>query len=191
MGLSGAAFPSLMSCASDVAEDEQSGAGSQTDDGVFIDDSPPTVMRGFPPENPIRAEDLHSTDDNRRRWALQHISELCKTQKISRGSGQVTVLPRKMQNLDDLKVSDGHSHSSLSEFLRATSTDAFLVMHRGEILTEQYFHGMRPCTPHLIWSCTKSISAGVVANLLEEDNADFTRDSEITKLRTRTKGLRI
>ena len=86
LGLSGAAIPSLMSCSSARRQDEQSGAGSQTEDGVFVEDSPTTEMRGFPPENPIRAEDLHSTDDNRRRWALQHISELCKTQKISRGS---------------------------------------------------------------------------------------------------------
>ncbi len=44
-----------------------------------------------------------------------------------------------MQDLDDLKVRYGEGHSSLSKFLRDTSTDAFMVLRQGKIITEQYF----------------------------------------------------
>ena len=154
LGLSSAAS-FCMPRASVAAEAEQANTGEQSEDGVAIEKLPPAEVLNFPPTNqPVRSIDLHSTDDNRRRWALQHITELCRTQTISRGSGNVVVLPRRMQNLDNVRVRYGDGQSSLPEFLRDTSTDAFMVLQGGEIITEQYFNGMQPHTPHLIWSCT-------------------------------------
>ena len=68
-----------------------------------------------------------------------------------------------------LKFVMGRVSPVFMKFLRDTSPDAFMVLQGGEIITEQYFNGMRSHTPHLVWSCSKSISAGVVANLLERE----------------------
>jgi CubicO group peptidase (beta-lactamase class C family) len=46
--------------------------------------------------------------------------------------------------------------------LARTYTDGFLVMHKGKVLTEQYFNGMDRSTLHLIMSCSKSITSTVV-----------------------------
>ena len=63
----------------------------------------------------------------------------------------------------------------LSRLLRQTHTDAFIILHKGAIVTEQYFHGMRPETPHNLWSVGKSVSVGVVANLLDQGRLDESR----------------
>ena len=51
---------------------------------------------------------------------------------------------------------------TVGELLDATYTDGLLVIHRGAIVTEQYFNGLRPSTPHLLMSVSKSIT-GLVA----------------------------
>lgn len=179
---SASAVPVLLS-SSAVAQEAKAGNAMQTEEGVLVQD-----VQGTPFKiDPISSVDLHSTDDERRRWALQHITELCKTQTISRGAGNVSVLRRSMQDIDDLMVRNGTENSTLREFLHSSSTDAFMVMREGKVITEQYFNGMRPHTPHLIWSCSKSISAGVVANLLQTES-HFTRDSAVTKYVPELKG---
>jgi hypothetical protein len=55
----------------------------------------------------------------------------------------------------------------LIDLLRESFTDAFLVLRDRAIINEQYFSGMRPDTRHHLWSASKSISVGVVFNLLQ------------------------
>lgn len=50
--------------------------------------------------------------------------------------------------------------------------DAFLVLKHGKIVHEEYFHGMKPETPHAILSVIKSVEATVIATLLEEGLLD-------------------
>jgi len=50
--------------------------------------------------------------------------------------------------------------------LAETWTDGFLVLHRGRIVAEHYFNGLKPDTPHLLMSVSKSVTstvAGVLA----------------------------
>ena len=53
----------------------------------------------------------------------------------------------------------------MAELLTRTYTDGLLVIHQGAIVTEQYFNGLRPSTPHLLMSVSKSIT-GLVAGAL-------------------------
>jgi CubicO group peptidase (beta-lactamase class C family) len=53
----------------------------------------------------------------------------------------------------------------VAELLDATWTDGFLVLHRGRVVTERYFNGMRPQTPHLLMSVSKSVTAAVAGVL--------------------------
>jgi CubicO group peptidase (beta-lactamase class C family) len=90
-------------------------------------------------------------------------------------------LPRKTRSdLNEIVVPDGlGAKMPLGELLRKTHTDAFLVLHRGAIISEQYFFGMRPETPHNLWSVSKSLSVGVVACLME--NKTIQENDPITK----------
>ncbi|MCR4412752.1 MAG: beta-lactamase family protein, partial [Thermoguttaceae bacterium] len=128
------------------------------------------VMKGCPPlpEKTV-TPDTYSSSRPHRVWAHQHIRELCATQAIGRGHGPVAVLPRKPRDIDRLPVTGpGGKKTTLAELLKLSFTDAFLVLHNGAIVTEQYFSGMTPETPHSLASVSKSISIGVLANVLAE-----------------------
>ena len=102
------------------------------------------------------------------RWAFQHFRELVPTAPVSRGDGPVAELPRAPRVIDPLAFTSSNGESTtIARMLAATYTDAFLVLHRGAIVTEQYFNGMSPSTPHLLQSVSKSIT-GTVAGIFVE-----------------------
>jgi CubicO group peptidase (beta-lactamase class C family) len=100
------------------------------------------------------------------RWAFQHFRELVPTARIARGDGPVAELPRAPRDLGRLRFAsvDG-GRTTLTGMLRATYTDAFLVLHRGAVVMERYFNGMEPATLHLLQSVSKSLT-GTVAGIL-------------------------
>lgn len=106
------------------------------------------------------------------RWAFQHIRELIPTARISRGSGRPQRLPRAERDLDSLRFRSGERELTVAEMLAETYTDGFLVLHRGQIVTEQYFNGMAPDTPHLLMSVSKSVVSSVAGILAGHDQLD-------------------
>src|SRR5580704_12406346 len=100
------------------------------------------------------------------RWAFQHLRELIPTVRIGRGAGPVRRLPRAERDLTGLTFRSGERELTIGEMLAESYTDGFLVLHRGRVVTEQYFNGMAPDTPHLLMSVSKSVVstvAGVLA----------------------------
>ena len=57
--------------------------------------------------------------------------------------------------------------TTVSHALRATQTDAFVVLRRGRIATEWYGNGMSGATPHIVFSVSKSI-CGTLGGILAE-----------------------
>ncbi|MGH3661714.1 MAG: serine hydrolase domain-containing protein [Micromonosporaceae bacterium] len=55
---------------------------------------------------------------------------------------------------------------TLRDLLGDTHTDAFLVLHRGRAVHEEYRHGMGPRIPHLCMSVSKSITATAVGGVI-------------------------
>ncbi len=99
------------------------------------------------------------------RWAFQHIRELIPTARISRGAGSPRRLPRDERDIAGLRFRSAGRELTVAEMLAETDTDGFLVLHRGKIISEQYFNGMTPDTPHLLMSVSKSIVGGVAGVL--------------------------
>jgi CubicO group peptidase (beta-lactamase class C family) len=99
------------------------------------------------------------------RWAFQHIRELIPTARISRAEGSPRRLPRAERDISSLSFRSGGRDVTVGEMLEQTYADGFLVLHRGAIVTEQYFNGMRPDTPHLLMSVSKSV-VSTVAGIL-------------------------
>jgi CubicO group peptidase (beta-lactamase class C family) len=62
--------------------------------------------------------------------------------------------------------------------LAETYTDGFLVLHRGKIVTEQYFNGMAPDTPHLLMSVSKSVVSSVAGILAGRGQLDVSAQVE-------------
>jgi CubicO group peptidase (beta-lactamase class C family) len=150
--------------------DKRQSVAVQSEEGVVIHPFESDIMTGFPPSSDnLVTPDIYPSSRPHRVWAHQHMRELCTTQPIRRGDGPIHVLPRRTQDVDEILITgqDG-TRTTVASVLRTNFTDAFLVLHEGAIVCEQYFEGMRPNSLHHLWSVSKSISIGVVANLIEE-----------------------
>jgi len=112
------------------------------------------------------------------RWAFQHVRELIPTARISRGSGRPLRLPRAERDLNSLVFRSGARELTVGEMLAETYTDGFLVLHRGKIVTEQYFNGMAPDTPHLLMSVSKSVVSSVAGILASRGQLDVSAQVE-------------
>ncbi len=110
-------------------------------------------------------------------WSLQHIEDLFPTAAISRGSGPVQPLPRRLSAVADLPVllHDG-THSTVGMVMAATHTDGWLVLHRGGLLAEEYPRGMAPETRHLLMSVSKSLVSMVIGALAGNGTLDVGRE---------------
>lgn len=132
------------------------------------------IMTGLPPApHLLVTRDVRWQDPPYNRWAFQHVRELLPTACIHRGDGPVT--PLECAPRDVLEVafspSDG-ARRTVGEWVKESCTDGFLVLHRGRIVAEHYFRGLRPHTTHLLQSVSKSLvatAAGILAGRGELD----------------------
>ena len=106
------------------------------------------------------------------RWAFQHVRELIPTARIRRGDGAARRLPRAERDLSGIRYRSDGRELTVREMLAESYTDGFLVLHRGRIVTEQYFNGMRPDTPHLLMSVSKSVVSSVAGVLAGQGRLD-------------------
>src|SRR5579863_416954 len=134
--------------------------------------SPPTsrtrsgqarLMKGSPPflAERLVTLDHHWQDGPANRWAYQHVRELIPTARIARGTGPVWRLAHEERDLSNVHFSIGDEHWTVGRLLDETQTDGFLVLHRGRVVTEQYFNTMTADTPHLLQSVSKSITGAL------------------------------
>ena len=106
------------------------------------------------------------------RWAFQHVRELIPTVRIGRGAGPARRLPRAERDLSGITFRSGERELTIGQMLAESYTDGFLVLHRGRIVTEQYFNGMAPDTPHLLMSVSKSVVAAVAGILAGQERLE-------------------
>jgi len=138
-----------------------------------------SLMTGAPPfPETTRVTLANWQDPPFNRWAFQHIRELIPTVRISRGD-RPRPLPRDEQDLAGLRFRSGDRDMTVSDMLAQTYTDGFLVLHRGRIITEQYFNGMRPDTPHLLMSVSKSVVSSVAGVLAGAGQLDVSAPVEM------------
>lgn len=103
------------------------------------------------------------------RWAFRNVREIIPCAVVEAAGDAVSPLLAAPRSLDafSLPVTGGR-YLGLADFLCATATDAFLILHEGRIAHEFYDHGNGPHMPHIIMSATKSVT-GLVAGLLQHD----------------------
>jgi CubicO group peptidase (beta-lactamase class C family) len=124
----------------------------------------------FPAESLVTLANWQDPPFNR--WAFQHIRELIPTARISRGNGSPRQLPRAEQDISGLTFRSGERSLTIAQMLAETYTDGFLVLHRGKIISEQYFNGMASDTPHLLMSVSKSVVSTVAGILADQGLLD-------------------
>jgi CubicO group peptidase (beta-lactamase class C family) len=122
------------------------------------------LMAGFPPAPQSQVTLANWQDPPFNRWAFQHMRELIPSHPIP--AGQPAPLPGgpPLGNPSVTRV-DG-STTTVEDVLTGTYTDAFVVLHDGQVVAEQYYGDMTAGTKHLLMSVSKSILscvAGVLA----------------------------
>jgi CubicO group peptidase (beta-lactamase class C family) len=123
------------------------------------------LMDDFPP-----APDRLVTLSNWRKapfsaWGFRNVRRLIPTANIA-AWGQATALEMSLQEIGPIGF-NGHdgNPTTVSQALRATHTDAFVVLRRGRIASEWYGDGMSATTPHIVFSVSKSI-CGTLGGIL-------------------------
>ncbi|WP_223588354.1 serine hydrolase domain-containing protein [Neobacillus bataviensis] len=143
------------------------------------------LMDGFPPSKEKTVTRGNWYKSPYLRWAMHHSRQLQPSVNVRRGNCIPAYLDSVPQNLDELVfVDDMGQSTTLKETLIQSNTDAFLVMHRGKIVYEKYFIGMKPHQPHGLASVTKSFVGTLVAMELHKGNlkADDKVDMYIPEL---------
>ncbi len=130
-------------------------------------DTAPELMQGFPPD-PAGLVTLDNwTSAPHLRWGFQHVREIVPTARIGRGGSGPFEFEHHPRDLGAIVFEPpGGGTMTVSEMLEETSTDGFLVLHRGQIVSEHYWNGMTSSTTHLLQSVSKSVAgtlAGIVA----------------------------
>jgi CubicO group peptidase (beta-lactamase class C family) len=124
------------------------------------------LMTGFPPSPEAQVTLANWQDPPFNRWAFRHMRELIPSHPIP--AGRPAPLPASAAPLElgTLAVTrlDG-SASTVADVLTDTCTDAFVVVHDGQVVTERYYAGMSARTRHLIMSVSKSVLSCVAAVL--------------------------
>jgi CubicO group peptidase (beta-lactamase class C family) len=144
------------------------------------------LMVGSPPFTADRLVTLENWQQGPyNRWAFQHVRELIPTAAIPRGDGPVWELERDERDLSGIRFTTRDGGLTVGELLDSTCTDGFLVLHQGAIVTEQYRNGLRPSTPHLLMSVSKSITGLVAGALAGRGALDMTAtiDSIVPELK--------
>lgn len=108
----------------------------------------------------------HFQDSNINRWAFRNIDKFAPHNVIQKSDSPLH-LPRDLRNLNSIKFSGSDGETlTVSEALEYLITDCLVIVQDDVIIVEQYFEGMKPETPHLLFSASKPFAAFMIANLI-------------------------
>jgi len=109
------------------------------------------------------------------RWSFAHFRQLAPTSNVWRGDSPASALPRALRtDIDGVTFQPTGTNDSMTweQSLAANYTDAIVVLHKGRIVYERYFGEMKPHTPHMAMSVTKSFFGTLGAMLVAEGKLD-------------------
>lgn len=165
MGLKALFFTLLLS--------NSSYASGQSSNSLNAEDSNPVKMNwmvGFPPpaDKLIMQPESDFFSFPKLRWTVCHIRELMPTKQVSRGIGSPKPFTyAKDKNIDSIKFTPLNSGGEMTwaESLSENYTDGILILHKGQIVYEEYFGCLSETGKHAAMSMTKSLT-GLLAEIL-------------------------
>ncbi len=100
------------------------------------------------------------------RWAFRNMRDILPTAVVRADPRRTRPLAEAPRSLDGFHL-DGPDGATLdlAGFLRATATDALVILHNGAVAFEAYQNGNRAHAPHILMSATKSVT-GLLAGIL-------------------------
>jgi CubicO group peptidase (beta-lactamase class C family) len=96
------------------------------------------------------------------------VEELLPVTRIAHDPAHVSGLSQQPRALGAVMfTAPGGVSWTIDRMLPHTSTDGFIVMHKGAVAFEWYGNGLTPADPHIVFSVSKSIT-GILAGILAE-----------------------
>ena len=131
-----------------------------------------SLMSGFPPAAHDQVKASAWRIPRHARWSFSHLRQLLPTEPIAASSNPAKLTGAR-QDLSDLDFSDhANQKHNVQKFLKASHTDAFAVMHRGQLVFD-WFDGFGAADrPHVIFSVTKSMAALLAGVLVGRGTLD-------------------
>ncbi len=130
------------------------------------------AMSGFPPSPESRIGPHNWSHLPWLRWSLRNRGRQLANVAVWRGDGAARSLAPSTadlggQDLGALKVApaEGAAPQPLEALLASVEADAFVVLHRGRLVWERYWHGMLPEDRHMVASISKCV-CGLVAGIV-------------------------
>ncbi len=123
------------------------------------------MMQGFPPAVADRVTLENWRTAPYSRWGFQHVREIIPTASIPCDPSNTRSFRRRPVDLGNVSYADGNQQKTVRQMLDGSANDAFMVLHNGHIVCEDYGNGMGPSTPHILFSVSKSVTsmvAGIV-----------------------------
>ena len=101
------------------------------------------------------------------RQTFQRVRELVPTAQVRRSSTPQSWSYAR-QDISTLEFEFNGRRDTIKDFLDASYTDGFCVVHRGRIVAEQYDNGMTEHTVHLLQSVSKSVTSTTLGILVAQ-----------------------
>ena len=130
------------------------------------------LMTGYPVPQALQVTAENWLDYPNSNWSFWNLRQLLPTRVIARGAGPISRLEQDPTDLLELRYDVDGTGVTVHEMLAGTDTNALVVLHQGRIVTEKYYHGMTPESPHLIMSLSKSLVGTLIGNLVDQDLLD-------------------
>ncbi|GAB6559551.1 serine hydrolase domain-containing protein [Bacillus mobilis] len=124
-------------------------------------------------------------DDPYLRWSYTHMKEFTLINEVKNNPDYVSHFSTASQNLDDFAVERKFGNTTpLKKLLDDNKTDAFVVVHNGQLVYERYFNGYNESEPHGMASLAKVFTGAIIQSLAEENRIDLekTADTYIKEL---------
>ncbi|MGB1251346.1 MAG: serine hydrolase domain-containing protein [Candidatus Promineifilaceae bacterium] len=123
------------------------------------------LMQGSPPpaDKLVTTQNWQTGDPVR--WSFKNVQQLIPCAHAHRGYGIPSVLPTAPApvDIDAIPFTDHKGETwTVASMLNHTYTDAFLIMHQGQLVSERYID-MQPYQRHLLQSVSKSLTATLLA----------------------------
>jgi CubicO group peptidase (beta-lactamase class C family) len=129
------------------------------------------LMAGFPPAPESQVTLANWQDPPFNRWAFRHMRELIPSHPIP--AAEPGPLPAGPALGNPAVTRFDGSVATVEDVLADSYTDAFLVLHDGQVVAERYYAGMTAGTRHLLMSVSKSILSCVAAVLTDRGLLDL------------------
>ncbi|TKH15736.1 beta-lactamase family protein [Bacillus wiedmannii] len=119
-------------------------------------------------------------DDPYLRWSYTHMKEFTLINEVKNNPDHVSHFSTTSQNLDDFAVERRFGNTTpLKKLLDDNKTDAFVVVHNGQLVYERYFNGYNESEPHGMASLAKVFTGAIIQSLAEENRIDLEKTADV------------